>query len=152
MNCDMCGKESKLMVALVEGTEMNVCSQCAKFGKIIRRVKEPVIEKKNAAVKEEEPEEEAIQVIVNDYAKIIKDKREQRGMKQEDFAKKINEKESLIHNIESRRFKPGIKLAEKIEKFLGIKLIEEYKEEHIVKKTEPGEGMTIGDMINLSKK
>jgi len=152
MNCDMCGKESILMVALVEGTEMNVCSQCARFGKIVRKVQEAqAIGKKKAAAKEEKPEEEIIQVIVDDYAKIIKDKREQMGMKQEDFAKRINEKESLIHNIESGRFKPGIVLAEKIENFLGVKIIEEYKEEHLTKKPDAGEGMTIGDMINLNK-
>ena len=141
----MCGKESKLLVALVEGTEMNVCSQCAKFGKVVKRAEAYVIKKKKATVKE--AEQETIQVIVDDYTKIIKEKREQRGMKQEDFAKKINEKESLIHNIESGKFKPGIKLAEKIENFLGVKLIEEYKEEHLIGKTEPGNGMTIGDMI-----
>ena len=35
--CDMCGKETKLIVALIENTELNVCEKCGKFGKIIRK-------------------------------------------------------------------------------------------------------------------
>ena len=38
MNCDMCGKSGDIHVALVEGTELNVCDNCARFGKILRKV------------------------------------------------------------------------------------------------------------------
>ena len=146
MNCEMCGKEENLVVVLIEGVEMNVCRACASFGKILRRV---VVEKPKSKKEEKEKEEEAevIQVIVGSYAKKIKEKREGMGLTQEEFAKKIKEKESLVHNMEAGKFKPSIVLAQKIERFLGIKLVEEYKEEHIVKKLEAGEGMTIGDLI-----
>ena len=37
--CEMCGKETKLFTTLVEGTELNICQPCSKFGKILRTAK-----------------------------------------------------------------------------------------------------------------
>ncbi len=148
--CDMCGKETDLVVAIIEGSEMNVCSQCARFGKIIRKIKPPEpIKKEIEKVGKEEPEKEIIENIVESYGKIIKEAREKLGLKQEDFAKKINEKASLIHKIESEHQKPSIDFAKKIEKFLKIKLIEEEKLEKIKLDKSDSESFTIGDIIKL---
>ncbi len=146
--CDMCGKETKLIVALIENTELNVCEKCGKFGKIIR--KDNYIPKiKKSIIKE--IEEEVLERIVKGYGTLIKEAREKINIKQEDFAKKINEKVSLIHNIESGHHEPNIKLAQKIEKFLKIKLIDEKKLEKTELKTTKSETLTIGDLIKLKK-
>ena len=146
--CDMCGKETKLIVALIENTELNVCEKCGKFGKTIR--KDNYIPKtKKTVIKE--IEEEVIERIVKGYCTLIKEARERINLKQEDFAKKINEKVSLIHNIESGHHEPNIKLAQKIEKFLKIELIEEKKLEKTELKTTKSETLTIGDLIKLKK-
>ena len=34
-NCDMCGRENNLNQAIVEGSLLNVCDNCARFGKVI---------------------------------------------------------------------------------------------------------------------
>jgi uncharacterized protein (TIGR00270 family) len=70
-------------------------------------------------------------------------------MRQEEFAMKINEKDSIIHKIEIGHFKPSLKLARKIEKFLGIKLIEIVTEkDNKLKSSDKTEGgFTIGDFI-----
>ena len=39
MMCAMCGKDAKLFLAAVEGTELKVCGSCARFGKIIHAVR-----------------------------------------------------------------------------------------------------------------
>src|SRR3990167_6073772 len=35
-SCDMCGKEGAGAIALIEGVELTVCQNCARFGKITR--------------------------------------------------------------------------------------------------------------------
>jgi len=151
MQCDLCGaKTENLFRAIVEGTELNVCKDCAKYGKVIE--KRPVkVEEKRQFTKPAEPEKEIIQVIVLDFAQRIKNKRESIGLKQKEFAKKISEKESLIHNLETGSFKPSISLAVKLEKFLKIKLVEEYEEEHKKSSEIKTEGFTVGDLIKIKK-
>ena len=155
INCDMCGKEAKLFKTDVEGSILNLCKECSKFGKVISVLKEEKKEVKKKVKKEikigQPKEEEFISTIVPDYGGIIKKKREQLGIKQEDFAKKINEKKALIHKIETNQFEPPMGLVRKIEKFLHIKLIE-YQELKLgkVDKTK-GEHFTIGDFVKIKK-
>ncbi len=153
MQCDLCGaKTESLFRAIVEGTELNVCKDCAKYGKVIEKKPIKVIEEKKEYVKKSaEPEKEVIQVIVPDFAQRIKKKRESLGLKQKEFAKKISEKESLIHNMETGSFKPSISLARKLEKSLKIKLVEEYEEEHKKISETETDGFTIGDLIKIKK-
>ena len=150
MNCEMCGKETELQKAIIEGVQMNVCAQCGKFGRVVGRAvaKEEAVKQAKKEAEEEEPE--VVESIVGDYADIIKKAREKTGLKQEDVAKKINEKESVIHQIESGHFKPGLALARKLEKFFHIILVERVTVKKEKKKSnEDDEGMTIGDMIKI---
>lgn len=151
--CDMCGTEEEdLVLALIEGTELIVCKKCAKYGKILKRIERPVIVKKIEKKIETKLEKEIIDLVVNDYAEKIRKKRAQLGLKQEDFAKMISEKESIVHKIEVGVFKPSIDLARKLEKILGIKLIEQYEEEFkSEKRLESGE-VTIGDIIKIRRR
>lgn len=151
MQCDLCGTETEnVFRTIIEETELNVCENCAKYGKVIE--KKPIKEKiKKELAKPIESEKEIIQVIVPDFAQRIKKKRESLGLKQKDFAKKISEKESLVHNIETGSFEPSISLATKLEKFLKIKLIEEYEEEHKKDSKTEADGFTIGDIVKVKE-
>lgn len=153
INCDLCGRvNEQLNRALIEGVELNVCSACCKFGKVIADTKSPI---KNEFLKETKrkigDDEEKVELLVEDYAELIKNKRESMGLTQKDFAKRINEKESTIHNIETGTFEPSLSLAKKLEKILGTKLIEEHKEKHEFFKRKGEEGFTFGDFINVKK-
>ena len=145
----MCGSIGKLYKTIVEDAQLNVCHECSKLGKVI-----DVIHQDNMKMEVQRNEystPETMQIIVTDYAEKIKRKRESLGLKQEDFAKKINEKESLIQKIESGHFEPPIVLAKKIGNFLKIKLIEDYREER-GKQTKTKTGpFTIGDFIKIKK-
>ena len=156
MQCDMCGKDDELYKAMIEGVELTVCEKCARFGKILRKIKteQEKPKQKNTTqklvlVKEEK---EMIETVVEDYADRIKRKREKIGLKQEELAQKISEKESIILKIENGKMVPPIKLARKLEKFLEIKLVEEEEDESNpdVPKGTGGE-LTIGDMIKVKK-
>ncbi len=150
MMCDMCGKEAELFKTEIEGTMLNVCETCAKFGTIIEKVKKPVETELKPTTKT--IEEEIIDVVVDDFAQKIKNRRERLKLKQEELAKKLNIKESLLHHIESGKFMPSIELAEKIEKFLKIRLIEQYMEQGGRRAPSKPEEVTIGDLIKIKKR
>ena len=147
-NCEICGQETELIRAEIEGMDMSVCRNCAKFGQIkeiprIKRTPEKFIKKPVRSA----PHLEVNESIVSDYAQKIRKARERLGLKQEDFAKKINEKESLLHKMETGSFEPSLPLARKLEKILNIKLIEKVEEKEVSFSREPSEGMTIGDLM-----
>ena len=153
--CDMCGGEEVSYRAEVEGTTLNVCEKCAKFGKIVSRLKEPVKEKprKQEFRRNEKVEEEknVIYMVGSEFASKIRKAREKRGLNQEDFAKKISEKESIVHKLETGEFTPSLKLARKLEVLLGIKIIESYEEEKNQQVKGETEELTIGDVLKIKK-
>jgi len=151
MLCDMCGSPGKLYKAVIEDAELTVCHECSKFGKVIGVVKQEDTREIKAKAAENISQPEKIDVIISDYAEKIRKKREQLGLKQEEFANKINEKESLIQKIESGHFEPPLILAKKIESFLKIKLVEEHEEAHEHHKASKTGTFTIGDFIKVKK-
>jgi putative transcription factor len=164
MNCDMCGKTGTLYKAEIEGVRMNVCENCARHGKVFHEIrqenpKEKAKEEKRVREilerKESARKPEVTLLIVKDYSSRIKNARERKGLKQEDFAKKINEKESLLHMLESGHMEPNIELARKLEHALGIRLIEEFVEQPNELKGEKPKAdgpMTLGDVINIKRR
>ena len=149
MNCEMCGKETELYKAVIEGTPLQVCEKCANHGKILKEIRtaEPKKIRKKKVVAEQ-IETETTEGVVDNYAKIIRIARTKTGMTQKEFARKINEKESLLHKLETGNFKPSIPLEKKLEKILHIKLIEEREEEKVsVPKAGKSEALTIGDLM-----
>ena len=149
-NCDMCGSAGRLQRALVEGTEMDVCEGCAKFGKVLRR---PItFVNKGKETKKIIAKPEKVTIIVSGFGNKVKKARERLGLTQEEFSKKVAEKESLIQQIETEKIKPKIETARKIERALDIHLVEEYEEEgssfSVPQKTKE---FTIGDMIKVRK-
>jgi putative transcription factor len=87
--------------------------------------------------------------LVEDHASIIKKGRESMGLSQKDFAGRISEKESTIHKIETGALEPSFQLAKKLEKILGAKLIEEFRESRNSFKRKKEEGFTLGDFIKV---
>ena len=156
INCDLCGKvDENLNRTLIEGVELDVCNECGKFGKVIAPVKRYTPKEQHKmmqrAQENQTPKEEKIEILVENYADLIKKKRESLGLSQKDFALKMNEKESTIHHIETGTFEPSLELAKKLEKTLVIKLIEEYEEKHESAKRKSEEGFTLGDFIKTKK-
>jgi putative transcription factor len=148
----MCGKKDISVIAIVEGTELKVCADCSKFGKVVRKVYAPQPIKKQPERSSITPKpEEKIEVIVKGFGNIIRQAREKMNLNQEDFGKKINEKTSVIHSLESEHHEPSLELAKKLEKLLKIKLIEEQKVEDIHFSKSQSQ-ITIGDIIKIKQK
>lgn len=156
INCDLCGKtEENLSRTLIEGVELDVCLTCSKFGKVIAPVKRYTPKEQHKMIQQSQPQylkEEKIELLAENYPELIKKKRESLGLSQKDFALRINEKESTVRNIETGHFEPPMVLVKKLEKALGIKLIEQHEETHLaVEKIKKGEGFTLGDFISVKK-
>ena len=60
--------------------------------------------------------------IVDNYGWKIKETRRKMGLKQEDLARKINEKQSLLQKIEKEEIIPSEEARKKIERVLNISL------------------------------
>ncbi len=143
----MCGEPSdKLTKVRISGAILNVCPKCAKFGdpieeKKLNKISENVIiklpEKKINVVTYKKPFKKQAPVrkpvrrenvedydIVEDYAELIKNKREEMQMTQDDLAKKIFERKNVLSNIERGELLPDISTSRKLEKVLNIKLLE----------------------------
>ena len=153
INCDLCGKATEsLAKTIIEGVQLDVCSDCAKFGKVIATIKRPdAKEQHKQYIKQQQAKEEEIELLVENYADIIKKRRESMGLTQKDFANKINEKASAIHKIETGALEPPLYLAKKLEKALGIKLIERHEEKFESSRKNKVEGFTLGDFIKIKK-
>lgn len=148
MSCEICGKkEGEMVDAIVEGSMLKVCSSCSKSGTVIPILKQPIVRKE----KESGFASEEVEVIIENYFKVIKRAREKKGLTQEELAKDIGEKESTIHHIESGNMKPNFKLANKLKVYLGIDLVEKAERVDIKKDTKDinfkDESLTIGDLL-----
>lgn len=147
MACEMCGREAELYKAVIEGTELSVCEKCGKFGKVIKRVQEfnTFSAKKNIM-----KEPEVVEVLVADFPQKIKSAREKLGLTQKDFAKKINEKESILHKIETGHYKPPVEIAKRYEKVLNVKLVEKVTQDSAEQLPKSkSAGLTLGDFIKV---
>ncbi|VVB66306.1 Uncharacterised protein [Candidatus Gugararchaeum adminiculabundum] len=152
MLCEICGDNEAEFIVLVEGAKLPVCHGCSKFGKVLvslasqRRAEEAAAgEKKYART---QPEFD----LVEDYAEKIKNARMKTGFSVEDFAKKIAEKKAFLEKIESGHAKPPEGLALKLQKELGIKLLEEVSDSISPAGSSSSKGVTLGDIVFLKKK
>lgn len=164
MMCELCGKDTDLFQTEIEDTMLNLCGDCNKHGKVIKRIHIPSGNEmkhmaKEAARKAAEPPQTLHKVakkkslmIREDIAVSIKNAREKLGLKQEELAKKLAVKESLIHHLESGKFEPRIDMARRFERFLNITLVEEVEEQDVLIPKVPGEGVTVGDLISIKKR
>lgn len=141
-NCDVCGKNTELVSAIIEGVKMHVCNGCSNLGKKLEPIR-PCIIVKSA-------KEEILDTIVEDFPAKIRSAREKLQLTQEELAKKLNEKESVIHKLETGHLTPSLELSKKLEKHLNIKLTEQLAAAKDTKKSVKTEmTMTIGDLIKL---
>jgi len=149
MPCEICGAEGGLVRARIEGTTLRVCQNCAKFGEVLPEAKVLAAGIRPQRMTRDESAEtpEPVSMLVSDYGRVVKQGREKKGWSQEDLGKKINEKESLIRNVEHGSIRPPEDIVKKLERALGVRLREEVDEEVEVEKPGRPEGMTLGHFV-----
>lgn len=155
MLCDLCGKQGELFRAKIEGSELTVCGNCSKYGKVLGAIRPALKSTDKAATNEKYPNEkpkEPEEFILANYSELIRKKREQLKLNQEDFAKLLNEKLSILHKIETNSFEMPLDQAKKFEKILHIKLVEVFKEPDVKILQQKQQGFTLGDFIKIKEK
>ena len=145
--CAICGKHTDLLYETrIEGAVLNVCVDCSKMGKIIRKV-DLNIQDVPEKINDFSSSENFIEVLVSNYGFIIKKKRESLGLTQKELAGFLGIKESLLHKIESNHFEPDISLARDLEKKLHIVLVENVPEVSLKGDAKNDSPLTLGDLL-----
>ncbi len=162
--CEMCGApiRGKAYKVRLEGATITVCERC--YHKILSSpgTVEPLstIKKKPKTQYRPKPTPKPKRSryveyeVVDDYAEKIRKARERMGWTTNILAQRVMEKETVLKRIEQGRLRPSIDLAMRLEKALGISLLEP-----IVDETEETDVMmgghtelTLGDLANIKIK
>ena len=138
--CELCGSKNAIRRTKIDNAILTTCDECVKFGQELPKVEIRPISKIL-------PKLELGESVVPNFHLIIRKERTKRNLTQDDFAKKLNEKSSVIKRIEEG-WEPSDSVIKKMEKFFNIKLTEEIKEERLDKKSERSE-LTIGDVVEV---
>ncbi|KQM11826.1 hypothetical protein AOA80_05560 [Methanomassiliicoccales archaeon RumEn M1] len=169
MICEMCGKESDFIRTIfLEGAQLKVCKECSRFGETSEgksgskkgkggAAPTPAVVAERLQARERRMrsrdvfQEETVIDLVPDYDKVIRDARMARNMKQDELASKVNERSSVIAQLENGTMRPSDQLIKKLERELNIKLTEKVT----LVKPESSRGgrnvLTLGDLIKKEK-
>ena len=144
---------------IVEGSRLNVCPGCARFGEdyrasssngapVTQTVIEERLQKRERRMQSKDIYAGSASVeLVDDYGGVIREARVAKGMDLDQFAASILEKKGTLAKIESNNLIPDDKLIKKIEKALGIKLTESVQSGVIVGGENGSNQMTRGNFI-----
>ena len=163
LRCEVCGHRihSEPITAVIEGARLTVCVECSKHGKVI--LQEEVALPKTGVKKPQAPitlvqkkpivaNVQITQELTQDYANKIKVAREKLVLTHEELGKKINEKASVLRNLEAGKMEPNNQLASKLEHMLKIKLLVPISEEKVSQiPKSANQELTLGDLINRDK-
>ncbi len=166
LRCEVCGHKihSDPITAVIEGARLTVCVECAKHGKVVVLQEEIALPRTATQKKPQGPvalvqkkpmvaNVQITQELTQDYANMIRVAREKLALTHEELGKKINEKASVLRNLEAGKMEPNNQLASKLEHMLKIKLlipITEEKPVHTPKSA--NQEMTLGDLIEIDEK
>lgn len=146
MECEICGVDGAGYIIMVEGAKLHVCSECSGSGKLL---KTPQPERATGDLPRHKQEME----IVDGFGGMIAAARKRMGLPLEVLAERINEKHSFLERVEHEKTLPDERLARKLEKELGIKLLQETSTGAAVDvKDRQGAGMTLGDILEIQQK
>ncbi len=135
MECEICGKPAaKTKKIELDGSTFIVCKECAAFGKEMEKpaagsavtiAPAPGFSRSLREIRRPGYAAEKMDLGTNllpDYGRVIRKARERKKLTVKELARKIFEKESLLHRVEGQAIKPSDSLIAKLEKQLGIKL------------------------------
>ncbi len=91
--------------------------------------------------------------LVDNYASIIRNARQKKGMNQEELAQKIGERITTLQSIEAGRLKPTRKAIRGLERELDVSLLEAVGTPPLkVSKGRSSGGPTLGDVVKVKRK
>jgi len=146
--CEMCGAEkSSLTTTKVEGAELELCDDCSDFGTEVRTTSSSGSTKYSTSSSDGSSSSggsstssgsssssggssrrrdmfDDMDEVATDYDERIRGARESEELSQEDLARELNEKASLIRKLERGDVLPSDEVQRKLERRLDISLTE----------------------------
>ena len=173
--CEMCGSERpSLTTVKVEGAELELCGDCKEFGTEVRTETSSSGSTKYSTSSSSGKSTSSgssgtssssggagssdsgrrrrdmfddMDEIAADYDRQIREAREDRGLSQEDLAKSLNEKASLIRKLERGDILPSDAVRKKLERKLDISLVEGGDSEDSEWSSGSSTTTTLGDVV-----
>lgn len=173
--CEMCGAEQpSLTTTKVEGAELELCDSCSEFGTEVRTESTSSSGSKystssssgtasgtqsgssgsgsgsaagGSSSSRRRDMFDEMEEIATDYDERIRNARESADLSQEELAKTLNEKASLIRKLERGDILPSDDVQRKLERELDISLVEGQDVEDSEWSSGSGGTMTLGDVV-----
>jgi putative transcription factor len=156
----MCGKTVGTRRYMVEGTVMNLGLECAKYGTPLDSpapagspgAMQQGLERRAQRMTSRNVYEQESWVVVDGYGPMIHKAREAKGLTLEQLGNKVSARVPELKHIESGKLRPGDDLAKRLEKELGITVMERVEGpaptvSGTKKPAAGGAGLTIGDIL-----
>ncbi|MFC7138362.1 multiprotein bridging factor aMBF1 [Halosimplex aquaticum] len=146
VQCEMCGKETSSPNRVkIEGAELDVCDECTDFGTEVKQQTSSGASTKYSTSSSSSSGSSSstsssssssgggssgsrrdmfdeMDELAQDYDETVRSARESAGLSQEDLARKLNEKASLIRKIERGDTLPSDEVQTKLESALDVDL------------------------------
>lgn len=160
MQCELCGRECACKPASIENARMMLCPDCLKHGTEIKDDYKPsgnIQTSTSFLGRIRKPAEKDVykdmdKELVSGWNDIIKKAREKKGLSREELGFRIGERTVTIGKIENGDLRPSDTVVVKLEKELGINLIEEVKNvSNVSAGSRSGGNLTLGDFIKKEK-
>jgi putative transcription factor len=168
--CEMCGAErASLTTAKVEGAELELCDDCADFGTEVKTTSSSGSTKYSTSSSSGTSSASSgssggssssgggstrrrdmfddMDEVATDYDQRIREAREGEGLSQEDLARELNEKASLIRKLERGDVLPSDEVQQKLERRLDISLVEGSGDSDTEWEGSDGTTTTLGDVV-----
>ncbi len=163
MPCELCGRECKGgREAIIDGAKMFVCPDCIKYAEgpvleePVRTIRPPQTQR-FIVKKTQKPERDIYKDkgmekdLVSNWNHLIEQARKKKGLTREELGFKIGERTVTIAKLENGDLRPSDQTIAKLEKELGISLMEEIKTLPTGTQTRTQGGFTLGDFIKTEK-
>ncbi len=159
MECEMCGSQVGTRRYMVDGTIMNLGVCCSKYGQEMAAGKAPVgskaavqqgLERRAGRSKSKDIYQGDTMDLVEDYGNRIRTAREKKGWSHDQLGNKVSARVPELRQIESGHLRPSDELVRKMERELGITLLEKIDGPAAVSGVPQGKakgGLTIGDLL-----
>ncbi|PSQ08031.1 TIGR00270 family protein [Halobacteriales archaeon QS_6_71_20] len=166
--CEMCGAEKASLTATkVEGAELELCGDCSEFGTEVRTESGSSASTKystssssssssgssgssgssSSSSSRQRDMFDDMETVAADYDDRIRRAREAEGMSREELASDINEKASVVRKLERADILPEDDIQEKLERKLGISLVEGREVDDADWEGSSSGSMTLGDVV-----
>jgi putative transcription factor len=141
MLCEMCGKDAEtLNMVRVEGTVLQLCADCSRFGVAVSPPPAPATVRSGASAGSSGSVDDRLRIhsrrmaerdlfqelpdlqLLPDWPKRVRQAREKLGWSPEELGKKLNEKKSLVLKLESGASHPSDATVRKVEHLLKVRL------------------------------